>query len=83
MVLGSNLMSNVPVTQLIVSTGAVTKGVAPILAVGAGFAGNLGPLASFANMLAFQMARKSGVSVSRILLVQMIVGAVAFIPALF
>jgi Na+/H+ antiporter NhaD/arsenite permease-like protein len=79
----SNLINNVSATQLLINTGAVHAQVAPRIAAEAGLAGNLGPIASFANLLALQMAAREGVSVKRTLLLQVAVGAVAFIPALF
>jgi Na+/H+ antiporter NhaD/arsenite permease-like protein len=79
----SNLISNVPATQLLINSAGVSASIAPKIAVEAGLAGNLGPLASFANLLALQMAAKSGVSVRRMLLLQAGVGLLAFIPALF
>ncbi|MDE1854247.1 MAG: hypothetical protein KGI38_10960 [Thaumarchaeota archaeon] len=78
----SNFISNVPATQLLINTAGVSPSLAPKIAVEAGLAGNLGPIASFANLLALQMARKSGVSVKRTIGIQVIVGILAFIPAL-
>lgn len=54
----SNIISNVPVTQLVLSTTHVSASVAPRIAVEAGLAGNLSPVASFANILALQIARR-------------------------
>ena len=78
----SNLVSNVPATQLVLSTTQVSAVVAPKLAVAAGLAGNLGPVASFANLLALQIARRNGVPVRRTLVLQLAVGLVSFLPAL-
>ncbi|MDG6902080.1 MAG: sodium/proton-translocating pyrophosphatase, partial [Nitrososphaerota archaeon] len=78
----SNLMSNVPVTQLLVNTTGVSAHVAPKIAVEAGLAGNLGPVASFANLLALRMAAKEGLSVKKAVGLQVLVGLVAYIPAL-
>ena len=78
----SNVISNVPATQLVLNTAHVSAEVAPKLAVAAGLAGNLGPIASFANLLALQIAGRNGVSVRRTLLLQLAVGLVSFIPAL-
>jgi Na+/H+ antiporter NhaD/arsenite permease-like protein len=78
----SNFISNVPATQLLINTSGVSAALAPKIAVEAGLAGNLGPIASFANLLALQMASKAGVSVKRTIALQMLVGLVAFIPAL-
>lgn len=78
----SNFISNVPATQLLIQAAGVPAAVAPKIAVEAGLAGNLGPIASFANLLALQMAAKSGVSLRRTVALQAAVGLVAFIPAL-
>ena len=78
----SNVISNVPATQLVLSTTTVSAHVAPKLAVEAGLAGNLGPVASFANLLALQIAGRAGVSVRKTLLMQLAVGLVSFLPAL-
>jgi hypothetical protein len=80
--LTSNVISNVPATQLVINTGAVTQGTAPLVAVEAGLAGNLGPIASFANLLALQIARGAGVPIKRVVVLQVVVGALAFLPAL-
>ena len=77
----SNFISNVPATQLLINTSGVTVALAPKIAAIAGLAGNLGPVASFANLLALQMAARSGVSVRRIIGLQFVVGVLAFIPA--
>lgn len=78
----SNLISNVPATQLLINTAGVAPAVAPKIAVEAGLAGNLGPIASFANLLALQMASRGGVSVRKTLALQVAVGVVAYVPAL-
>jgi Na+/H+ antiporter NhaD/arsenite permease-like protein len=78
----SNFISNVPATQLLINTSRVAATVAPKIAVEAGLAGNLGPVASFANLLALQMAARSGVSLRKTVALQFVVGVVAFIPAL-
>ena len=78
----SNVISNVPATQLVLNTAQVSAAVAPKLAVAAGLAGNLGPVASFANLLALQIAMRSGVPAKRTLLLQLAVGIVSFLPAL-
>jgi len=78
----SNLISNVPATQLVLNTAHVSAAVAPKLAVVAGLAGNLGPIASFANLLALQIAGRNGVSVRRTLELQVAIGLVSFVPAL-
>ncbi|MDG7010833.1 MAG: hypothetical protein JRN57_01810 [Nitrososphaerota archaeon] len=78
----SNVISNVPATQLLIRVSGVAAAVAPKIAVEAGLAGNLGPVASFANLLALQMAARSGVKLRKIIILQTLVGIVAFIPAL-
>lgn len=78
----SNLISNVPVTQLLVNTTGVSAHAAPKIAVEAGLAGNLGPIASFANLLALRMAAKEGLSVKKAVGLQAAVGLVSYIPAL-
>lgn len=78
----SNVISNVPATQLLISAAGVSASLAPKIAVEAGLAGNLGPVASFANLLALQMAARGGVSVRKTIALQVAVGLLAFIPAL-
>ena len=78
----SNFISNVPATQLLINTSGVSASLAPKIAVEAGLAGNLGPVASFANLLALQMAAKAGVSLKRTIGLQFVVGALAFVPAI-
>jgi Na+/H+ antiporter NhaD/arsenite permease-like protein len=78
----SNVISNVPATQLLINTAGVSASLAPKIAVEAGLAGNLGPAASFANILALQMAARSGVSVRRTVGLQVALGVLCFIPAL-
>ena len=78
----SNLISNVPATQLLINAAGVAPAIAPKIAVEAGLAGNIGPLGSFANILALQMAARSGVSVRRMMGLQFVVGVLAFLPAL-
>ncbi len=77
----SAAISNVPATQLVLSTASVTPHAATILAVDAGLAGNIGPISSFANLLALLIVRRAGVSVRRAVVLQLIVGLVAFLPA--
>ncbi len=81
--LTSNLISNVPATQLVLGTVGVSAGVAPKIAVEAGLAGNLDPIASFANVLALMLVRRGGLPIKRAILLQLAIGAVSFIPALF
>ena len=79
----SNFISNVPATQLVLSISRVTPAVASETAVSAGLAGNLTPLASFANILALQIARRGGVSIKRTIALQFVVGLLCFVPAFF
>lgn len=78
----SNLVSNVPATQLILGTVAVPSHVAPVIAVEAGLAGNIDPIASFANILALLMVKRSGFPVKNVILLQLVVGLISFLPAL-
>ena len=78
----SNAFSNVPATQLLIKVSGVLPAHVPKIAVEAGLAGNLGPVASFANLLALQMASKSGISIRKLVVLQAAVGVVSFIPAL-
>ncbi len=78
----SNIISNVPATQLILNTVHISPLVAPKIAVEAGFAGNLDPIGSFANLLALQMARRAGFPIRRAVGLQFLVGLLAFLPAL-
>ena len=82
MAIVSNVISNVPATQLLIRVSGVAAAVAPKIAVEAGLAGNLGPIASFANLLALQMAARSGVGLRKVIALQVVVGVVAFLPAL-
>jgi Na+/H+ antiporter NhaD/arsenite permease-like protein len=77
----SNVISNFPATQLILSTVHLTQAAAPKVAVEAGLAGNLTPVGSIANLLALQMARREGLRVRRAILLQLAVGALSFLPA--
>lgn len=78
----SNIISNVPTTQLILNTVHVSPLVAPKIAVQAGLAGNIGPVASFANILALQIARRAGLPIRRTMMLQFLVGVLTFLPAL-
>ena len=78
----SNLVSNVPATQLMLGTVGVTSHAAPVIAVEAGLAGNIDPIASFANILALLMVKRSGLPVRRIIILQLVVGSISFLPAL-
>ena len=77
----SAAISNVPATQLVLSTSTVTPHAAPILAVSAGLAGNIDPISSFANLLALLMVRRSGLPIRRAVALQVVIGLVAFLPA--
>jgi Na+/H+ antiporter NhaD/arsenite permease-like protein len=77
----SAAVSNVPATQLVLSTATVTPHAAPILAVDAGLAGNIDPISSFANLLALLMVSRSGLSIRKAVLLQLVIGLVAFLPA--
>lgn len=79
--LSSNLISNVPATQLVLGIAPVTQHVAPKIAVEAGLAGNITPIGSFANILALTLVRKGGLSIKRTILLQLAVGSVSFLPA--
>ncbi|MDG6982849.1 MAG: hypothetical protein JRM74_05270 [Nitrososphaerota archaeon] len=81
--LASNFISNVPATQLLINTAGVSASVAPKIAAEAGIAGNLGPIASFANLLAIQMASKAGIRLRKLIALQILVGVLAFVPVLF
>jgi len=77
----SAAISNVPATQLVLSTATVAPHAAPILAVDAGLAGNLDPISSFANLLALLMVMRSGMSIRRAVALQLAIGLFAFLPA--
>jgi len=77
----SNVISNVPATQLVLSTSTVTAHAAPILAVEAGLAGNIDPVGSFANVLALVMVSRSGIPVRKAIALQLVIGLVTFLPA--
>jgi Na+/H+ antiporter NhaD/arsenite permease-like protein len=78
----SAIISNVPATQLVLSTAHVGPHVAPILAIDAGLAGNIGPISSFANLLALLMVKRSGLPIARAVVLQLAIGLVVFLPAL-
>jgi Na+/H+ antiporter NhaD/arsenite permease-like protein len=78
----SNIISNVPTTQLVLSATKVLPSIAPKIAVEAGLAGNIGPIASFANLLVLLIVRRSGVPIRKTILLQLVVGLAAFLPAL-
>ncbi len=79
----SNLISNVPATQLILSVTSIPANITPKIAVQAGLAGNIDPIASFANLLVLLMVRRAGFSIKRIALLQFAIGLVSFLPAFF
>lgn len=79
--LTSNLISNVPATQMMLGTAAVSQRVAPMLAVEAGLAGNISPIGSFANMLALTMVKRNGLRIRSTIILQVAVGLVSFLPA--
>ena len=78
----SNIISNVPATQMILNTTHVTPSISSMIAVQAGFAGNIDPIASFANILALQMARRAGIPIRRVIILQLAIGLLSFLPAL-
>ena len=78
----SSLVSNVPATQLVLSVATVSPMVAPRIAVEAGLAGSIDPIGSFANILALLMVKRSGLPIGKIVALQLLVGAAAFLPAL-
>jgi Na+/H+ antiporter NhaD/arsenite permease-like protein len=78
----SNLISNVPTTQLILVTVRIPQRKAPMLAVEAGLAGNITPVASFANLLALLIVKRSGLPIRKAILLQVGVGLISFVPAL-
>ncbi len=79
----SNLIGNVPATQLLLTVGTVPHLIAPKIAVEAGLAGNIDPVGSFANLLALSIARSEKLRIKRAILLQVIVGLVTYIPAVF
>lgn len=78
----SAIISNVPATQLVLTTASVTPHVAPILAVDAGLAGNIDPISSFANLLALLMVKRSGLPIRKAVILQLVVGLIVFLPAM-
>ena len=77
----SNVISNVPATQLIIGTVSIGHRVAPLIAVEAGLAGNITPIGSFANILALTIVRRGGLPIRKIILLQALIGLVSFLPA--
>jgi Na+/H+ antiporter NhaD/arsenite permease-like protein len=78
----SNMISNVPATQLLLSVSHVPPHIAPQIAVEAGLAGNLDPIASFANILALLIVKRSGLSIRKAVILQLVIGAISFLPAI-
>lgn len=78
----SQLISNVPTTQLILSLTHIPQHIAPKIAVQAGLAGNIDPISSFANILALLMVKRAGLPIRKALLLQLAIGLIAFLPAL-
>jgi len=79
--LTSNIISNVPATQLLLGTVGVSARAAPRIAVEAGLAGNITPVGSFANILGLVLVQRAGLPVRKAILLQLAVGLVSFIPA--
>ncbi len=77
----SSFISNVPATQLILSVTPISQQAAPKVAVESGLAGNLTPIASFANLLALLMVRRGGLPIRRAVIIQFAIGLISFIPA--
>jgi Na+/H+ antiporter NhaD/arsenite permease-like protein len=77
----SNIISNVPATQLILSVTSVTPRVAPKIAVQAGLAGNIDPIASFANILVLLIVRRNGLPIRKVIILQLIIGMISYLPA--
>ncbi|MEM3670146.1 MAG: SLC13 family permease [Thermoprotei archaeon] len=80
MALISNVISNVPATQLVLSSTHVAASGAPLVAVEAGLAGNLTPVGSLANILALTISRSYGLKLKKIVVVQALIGLVSYIP---
>jgi Na+/H+ antiporter NhaD/arsenite permease-like protein len=78
----SNLVSNVPATQLVLEAVLVQAGAAARLAVEAGLAGSIGPIGSVANLLALLIVRREGLPLRRIIILQFAVGIVSFLPSM-
>jgi Na+/H+ antiporter NhaD/arsenite permease-like protein len=79
--LTSNLISNVPATQLILGTISIPPRAAPMLAVEAGLAGSITPIGSFANVLALLMVRRGGLPIRKAVALQLVIGLASFLPA--
>jgi Na+/H+ antiporter NhaD/arsenite permease-like protein len=81
MLIVSNIISNVPATQLVLTVGNVPPTVAPKLAVEAGLAGNIDPIGSLANLLALNIMRQDGLPLRRTIMLQLLIGTISFLPA--
>ena len=79
----SNIISNVPATQLILSVTKISAHIGPRLAVEAGLAGNIDPIGSFANLLVLLMVKRAGIPVKTTIVLQCVIGLTSFLPALF
>jgi len=55
---------------------------APVIAVEAGLAGNIDPIGSLANLLALSIAKQGGLAIKRIVVLQLFIGTISFLPAL-
>jgi Na+/H+ antiporter NhaD/arsenite permease-like protein len=78
----SNIISNVPATQLILTTVVLPPHIVPKIAVEAGLAGNIGPIGSFANLIALLIVRRNGLSIRKAIILQLVIGTISFLPAL-
>jgi Na+/H+ antiporter NhaD/arsenite permease-like protein len=78
----SNIISNVPTTQLILTVAALPPRIASQIAVEAGLAGNIDPIASFANVLALLIVKRSGLPIRKAMILQLVIGTISFLPAL-
>jgi Na+/H+ antiporter NhaD/arsenite permease-like protein len=77
----SNLISNVPATQLVLSATTISSLLAPKIAVEAGLAGNIDPIASFANLLVLLTVSRAGFPVRKTIMLQFLIGIISFLPA--
>lgn len=78
----SNVISNVPATQFFLTVTNVPPRLAPVIAVEAGLAGNIDPIGSLANLLALSIAKQGGLAIKRIVVLQLFIGTISFLPAL-
>ena len=77
----SSVISNVPATQLVLGGVSVSPHLAARVAVDAGLAGNIDPVGSFANILALLIVKRSGLPIRKIVVLQLVVGVISFVPA--